>query len=235
MKLIRHAALAIAAAAATSSSAYAADQFYTQDEIASAFDIAFGAAVTSRYISRGYDQSDGVAFQGYIEPSYDMFYAGVWFSTVDGDLVGIDPRDDVEIDLYFGIRPEFGNLSLDIGYARYLYDTSGDCCGEIYAKATYAFTDALSAGAELYFDPENDTTYGVLNTEIGLPYDFTLSAAIGTWLDGSGEGADWNAGISYTFNDMVTVDARYYDSEFGPARFVATLSFDTSWSALRGN
>ncbi len=235
MKFIRQAAF-LAAATLLSSSAMAADETYTQEDIASQFDIAFGAAVTSRYISRGVDQSDGPAFQAYIEPSYGIFYVGIWGSTVDGATVGIDPRDDVEINFYAGIRPEFGNLALDLGYARYVYDASGDCCGEFYAKGTYTFTEQFSAGGELYFDPEGDTVYGVANAAVVLPYDVTLSAAVGTWLDDSSDDVDWNIGLSYTVAETFTIDGRYHDSD-NPAnhgRFVVTLSVDTSWSALRG-
>lgn len=235
MKFIRHAAF-VAAAAILSSPAVAADEAFTQEEIAAQFDIAFGVAVTSRYISRGADNSDGPAFQAYFEPSYGMFYAGVWTSTVDGALVGIDPNDDFEIDFYAGIRPEFGSLALDLGYARYVYSSSGDdCrCGEFYAKATYTFTDQLSAGGEIYYDPEWETTYGVLNAAVVLPYDVTLSAAYGEWLTSGDDRRDWNIGLSYTINDTFTVDGRYHDSNFDHGRFVVMLSVDSSWSALRG-
>lgn len=237
MKLIRSAAVILAASVAISSQAFAADEAgYSQEQIASAFDVAFGVAVTSRYVSRGATLSDGPALQGYIEPSYGMFYAGVWFSTLDGDRATGNPDDNLEIDLYAGIRPEFGNLSLDFGYARYLYDDSGDDfrSGELYAKATYAFNDTFSAGGEIYFDPKWDTLYGVLNGSVALPYDFTFSAAVGGRLDSDSDDVDWNAGISYTFNDMLTIDGRYHDSKNYASRFVVSVSFDTSWSALRG-
>lgn len=230
MKVIRNTAIALAATVALSSSAFAADDSVTQEEIASAFDVAFGVSVTSRYMSRGNALSTGAALQGYIEPSYGIFYVGAWFSTLGDWGPG---SDQVELDLYAGIRPEFGNLSLDLGYARYVYDETRDCCGELYAKATYAFTDTFSAGGELYFDPDVDTVYGVANAEVVLPYDFTLSAAVGTWLDDSSDNVDWNVGVSYTFNDLVTIDGRYHDSNFDHGRFVASISLDTSWSALR--
>jgi uncharacterized protein (TIGR02001 family) len=227
MNIIRNAAIALAATVAFSSSATAADDIATQEEIASAFDVTFGVAVTSRYMSRGNAVSDGPALQGYIEPSYGMFYAGAWFSTIGGDA-----DDDVEVDLYLGVRPEFGNLSLDFGYAHYLYDESEDS-GELYAKASYPFTDFFSAGGELYYDHVYETTYGAASVEIGLPYDFTLSAAIGTYFDDDTDPVDWNVGVSYTFNDLVTIDGRYHDSNFDHGRFVASISLDTSWSALR--
>ena len=236
MKLISHAAV-LAVAATLSSAAFAADDVFSQQEIASKFDVAFGAAITSRYISRGVDQSDGPAFQAYIEPSYGIFYAGIWTSTVD---FGAGDPDDFEIDFYAGIRPEFGNLALDLGYARYVYDSSGDCCGDFYAKATYTFTEQFSAGGELYFDPDTDGVYGVAKASVVLPYDVTLSAAVGNWLNegtsgNSEDNVDWNVGLSYTVADTVTIDGRYYDSNFDHGRFVVTLSVDSSWSALRGN
>lgn len=236
MKLIRHAAI-LAGATLLSSAAFAADQGFTQDEIASKFDVAFGAAVTTRYISRGVDQSDGPALQAYVEPSYGIFYAGIWASTVDGNLATGDPRDDFEIDFYAGIRPEFGSLALDLGYARYVYDASGDCCGEFYAKGTYSFTEQFSAGGELYYDPDGETVYGVAKAEVVLPYEVTLSGAVGTYLDDSDDTVDWNVGLSYTFADVVTVDGRYHDTDSrdNHGRFVVTLSVDTTWSALRGN
>lgn len=229
MKLIRNAAF-LAVATILSSTAYAADDVVTQDEIASKFDVAFGAAFTTRYISRGADNSDGPAFQAYIEPSYGIFYVGAWTSTVD---FGTD--DDFELDLYAGIRPEFGNLALDIGYAHYIYDGITDDSGEFYAKATYTFTEQFSAGGEIYHDPENDTTYGVVNAAVVLPYDITLSAAYGEWLESGNDDRDWNIGLSYTINDTFTIDGRYHDSNFDHGRFVLTLSVDSSWSALRGN
>ncbi|MCO5056870.1 MAG: TorF family putative porin [Rhizobiaceae bacterium] len=228
MKSLRIATLALAASAVLASSALAADEVeVTQEQIASAFDIAFGATLTSRYVSRGVAQTNGPAVQGYIEGSYNIFYAGVWASSLDSLLA----PDDVEIDLYAGIRPEFGNLSLDLGYVRYLYNSTGDCCGEAYAKATYAFTEEFSAGAEIYYDFENDTTYGDVNAEVSLPYDFAVSGAVGTWFDGR---VDWNAGISYTYADTLTFDLRYHDADYQPARFVAMVSVDSSWSALKG-
>jgi hypothetical protein len=68
-----------------------------------------------------------------------------------------------------------------------------------------------------------------------LPYEVKLSGAVGTWLDSSSDDVDWNIGLSYTINDTFTIDGRYHDSDnpANPSRFVATLSVDTSWSALR--
>jgi uncharacterized protein (TIGR02001 family) len=227
---------ATAATVAFAAPVYAADAVVyepvvLQEDIASAIDIAFGATFTSRYVSRGVANSDGPTLQGYVEASYDWAYVGVWASGVDlYDEFGFRTSDDVEIDVYGGIRPTFGNLTVDIGYVHYFYDSSGSCCGEAYIKPSYQFTDDFSAGLELYHDFDSDTTYGVAAAEIGLPYDFTLAGGIGTWFDGE---TDWNVGLSYTYADLVTFDFRYHDSSFGREYFVASVSFDTSFNSVR--
>jgi len=220
MKLARKTLVLLASATVLSAApAFAADSYTSQEDIASAIEVAFGATLATRYVSRGVAQTTGPAIQGYIEPSYGIFYTGVWASNVD-----LAP-DRAEIDLYAGIRPEFGDLTVDLGYVHYFYDKTGSYSGEFYVKPTYAFTEEFSAGAELYYDPKFKTTYGVLNAEISLPENFAVSGGVGTWFNNN---TDWNVGISYTFQEVVTLDVRYHDSNHSPERFVASLSFDTS-------
>lgn len=232
MNLIRTSAAAFAIAAVSVLPAFAADAVVyeapvvLQEDVASAIDIAFGATFTSRYVSRGVAQSDGPTLQGYVEASYDWAYIGVWASGVD-----IDP-DNVEIDVYGGIRPTFGNLTVDIGYAHYFYDETGSCCGEFYVKPSYQFTEEFSAGLELYHDFKFDTTYGVATAALVLPYDFTVSGGVGTRFT-SGDDIDWNVGLSYTYADLITLDLRYHDSNFDREYFVASISFDTSFNSVR--
>lgn len=224
------AALAVAAAAPS----YAADAFYTPQQADLAIDLAFGVTATTAYVSRGYDYSNGPAIQGYVEGSFEWVYLGVWVSSVDGPL--IDPSDSAEINVYGGIRPTFGDLSLDFGYARYYYNRTGDLGGEFYGKASYAFTDiGLTPGVELYWDPQGGTNYGVANLAYALPYDFEVSGGVGTTFRGN---VDWNAGVSYTYAETVKLDLRYYgtnrnDPDMFRNKFVASISLDSSISALR--
>lgn len=221
------AALLASAALVVASPAFAADEAATQEQIASAIDVAFGAAFTSQYVARGLAQTTGPAIQGYIEPSVGIFYVGVWASNVSPALLGAG--NTAEIDVYGGIRPEFDKLSLDLGYAHYFYNGTGSAGGELYAKASYAFTDQFSAGAEIYHNLTN-FSYGEINAEVsGLPLELVASGALGTDFVG---GVNWNLGVSRTFGDIVTLDLRYHDHNAAPARFVATLSVDTSWSSI---
>ena len=87
-----------------------------------AFDIAFGVSLTTDYVSRGITNSNShPAVQGYIEPSIELpkigtAYINVWSSNVDYG----EGFKGAEIDVAGGIRPQFGNLSLDLGYVHYL-------------------------------------------------------------------------------------------------------------------
>jgi uncharacterized protein (TIGR02001 family) len=222
----------VAALCTGTPSAVAADAEVTPEKIQSAIDLAFGAAVTSNYVFRGITQSDdSPAFQAYMEASYGMFYAGVWGSTVD---FGDDNRG--EFDLSAGIRPEFGKLSLDIGYVRYLYTADGDCCGEAYAKADFAATDAWTVGGEVFQDFDAETTYLRVKSSYALPQDFEVSGGFGSYAQFKQR--DWDLGVSKTFADTAKVDLRYFgynDDVETTHKFAATLSLDTSLSALSGN
>jgi uncharacterized protein (TIGR02001 family) len=215
----------------STTAAFAADAT-SQEAIQSKFDVAFGAAVTSNYIFRGITQSnDRPAFQAYMEASYGMIYAGLWGSTVD-----FEDDNKAELDVTVGVRPEFGNLTLDIGYVRYLYTADGDCCGEAFAKADYKINDMFGVGAEVFHDFEAETTYLRGHGSVALPADFELSGGIGIYAQVSQ--LDWDLGVSRTFADVATLDLRYHgynDDVDTTHKFAASLSFDTSLSALRGN
>ncbi len=213
------------------STARAAEVEATPEQIENAIDIAFGVALTSNYMFRGITQSDNKpAFQAYMEATYGIFYAGVWGSTVDfGD------DNTAEIDLTGGIRPTFGNLSLDIGYARYFYTADGNCCGEGYVKAEYAVTEAFAVGGEIFHDFDAQATYLRASSSYALPQDFEVSGGFGGYVQFSQ--LDWDLGVSKTFGDVATVDVRYFgynDDVETTHKVNVTLSLDTSLSALSG-
>src|SRR5205823_2315398 len=67
----------------------------------SMFDVAFGATVTTDYMSRGTTQTDHQpAAQGTVEWDVGQFYAGIFVSNVNYGF------NDTEIDLSIGWRPE---------------------------------------------------------------------------------------------------------------------------------
>jgi uncharacterized protein (TIGR02001 family) len=199
------------------------------------FDLAFGATVTSNYISKGSTQtSDRPAIQPYAELSYDIFYGSVW-----GSNVRFNGVDDVEIDLAAGIRPTLGNASFDIGFIQYLYFKDHNEYGEFIVKGEYAFTENFSAGFDYYREVYADQNFAYAKASLsGLPWDMKFSGKIGSDFGSrnlSGDKIVWEIGVSrdIDFVKGVSLDLRYYDGRLDPARFVVALSFDTTLSSLQ--
>lgn len=185
--------------------------------------LGYGIAATSNYIFRGATQSDGPAVQGYVEGTTGTFYGGIWASTVDLD------EDEVEVDLYLGIRPQFGDLTVDLSYTRYLYDESGDCCGEAGLFLGYPVGEVAEVGAGLYVDPENETTWAQASGAATVLGDYDLSGTVGSdfgTLDEDRDRVAWDFGVSRGLGSAGTVDLRYHDSTLDPARAVLSIGLD---------
>jgi uncharacterized protein (TIGR02001 family) len=226
--------------------------------ISGMFDVAFGVALTTDYVSRGITNSNSEpAIQGYIEPSVELptigtVYVNVWSSNVDFG----EGFQGAEIDVAVGVRPEFGDLSLDLGYVHYFYSpehVSPDY-GEIFAKADYNFDDIFTVGARVFFAPDfnqsgNTATWVAGGFNVPLPYNFSAYAGLGYQFfedPDAFEQLAWMAGISYSWK-AVTLDLRYWGTDLSDgecavrsgfadgcdSRVVATISVDTSWSEVR--
>jgi uncharacterized protein (TIGR02001 family) len=195
------------------------------------FDIALGLAVTSDYVSRGITNSDSMpALQGYIEPNYGIFYAGVWSSNVD---YGAGFRG-AEIDVGGGIRPSFGSLSLDLGYVHYFYSpkhVSPDY-GELYAKADYDIDGKITLGARIFFAPDYNQsgetgTFVAGGAKVPLPHDITIYGGVGYQFfeDPSAfEQLAWTVGASYAWKEL-TFDVRYWDTDLTNAECAVRSGF----------
>jgi uncharacterized protein (TIGR02001 family) len=95
---------------------------------------------TSDYVFRGFSQSGRQpAVQGGADFAYNIFYAGIWassinFGTVQGGVLDADPAlgsniADAEVDLYGGIAPiwknsPFGDVTFNLGFIYYWYPGS---------------------------------------------------------------------------------------------------------------
>ncbi|RLP23634.1 TorF family putative porin [Mesorhizobium sp. YM1C-6-2] len=219
-----------------------------------AFDILIGITATNDYVSRGVSNSDsGPAIQGYIEPGFGWAYLNVWSSNVD---FGEGFRG-AEIDVSGGLKRWYTDdpLWFDAGYIHYFYspeEITPDY-GEIFGKLKYRFAD-FSIGAEAFYAPDiyqSGTTATYLEGvgDIHLSDEFALSAAVGYQFfqdENMSNYLSWKAGLSYTWEEAVTLAAYYSDTDLTDegclsvsgledacgARFVMELSFDTSWSAL---
>ncbi|MDE2361546.1 MAG: TorF family putative porin [Hyphomicrobiales bacterium] len=165
------------------------------DVFGSGFDYAFGAKLQSDDMFRGVSQTghrpSGTA---YGELHYGWLYAGVqpW-------NVKLPTQPLMELDLYGGIRPTWGPLTLDFGALYYKYPSNktqyylggtpavatfftiggipttarDPSFLELYAKGTWAINDYLTIGANTNYDP-NWNNYGAkgLYSEINAKITF---------------------------------------------------------------
>jgi uncharacterized protein (TIGR02001 family) len=184
-------------------------------------DVAFGAAVTTNYMSDGITQTDnGPAAQGYAELSSGIFYSGIWLSNVKLDA------DRLEADLYAGIRGEAGGVELDLAYYRYLYDESGNCCGEWIGKADIPLGEKLTINTRIDVDPQAVTVQATGGATYEINDDWEFSAAVQKTYES--RETDWNAGLTWSMTEEVSLDMRYYESTIDDARLVATLAWEYS-------
>ena len=216
-------------------------------------DGAFGLTGTTNYVSRGITNSgNNPAIQGYIEPGFGPLYVSVWSSNVD-----FGPNyTGAEIDAGVGVRPEIGDLRLDFGYVHYFYapESVSPDYGELYAKADYDVLDLFTIGGRLFFAPDfnqsgKTATFVAGGVEVPLPHDFSVLGGIGYQFfedPNAYEQLTWTASVSYTW-EALTFSLQYWDTDLSEkacvarsgfangcdARIVASVSVDSSWSALK--
>jgi uncharacterized protein (TIGR02001 family) len=187
--------------------------------------ISWGALATSNYIYRGVTYSDNrPALQGYVAATDGFIYGGAWASTVDID------GDYGELDLSIGVTPDFGALDVDISYTRFLYNRSGDCCGEVGLSLGYPLGSVAGVAGAVFWDPENGSTWSEAALSGTVYEDFEIGGSIGSDF-GSGDYGDedqvaWDLGVSYGFLENGTADLRYYQSTNMSARAVLSVGFD---------
>jgi uncharacterized protein (TIGR02001 family) len=182
-----------------------------------------GLALTSDYVSSGISQTGGDhALQAYVEMETAAgIYAGIWGSNVDfGDA------DKVEIDLYFGYRNELASgISYDLGYARYFYDDSGNCCGEIILSMGVPLGNVASLTPYIALDPENEGLNTSVAVDVAVNDQIGLMAKIGKVKDGQ---EYYQLGGSYALTDATAMDLSWHDTDIDDGTLVFTLSYDFS-------
>lgn len=185
----------------------------------------YGVGLTTNYISKGLTQTDnGPAVQPYLEMGYGIGYFGLWAS--NASFGGVE---DTELDVSIGARPEFGNMSFDVGFVQYFYQEDPNDYGEVYLFGKYTPNDQTSLKFQYYHEvyADKDWLY-VGGSYSGLPWDLTISGGIGTDFGTSGFSEDSVAadiGVSGDISDNAAYDFRVSDSSIEGARFIASISF----------
>jgi uncharacterized protein (TIGR02001 family) len=125
------------------------------------FDIAFGGSIASDYLFRGITQSNhGPSGSAYFEPRFmkNLFYVGIAASGIDWPTAYGLNSPSAEIDLYAGVRPVFGPVTVDLGVIYYWYPnpavgTFRSDFVELYAKPSWTVNDTLTLGANAFYSP----------------------------------------------------------------------------------
>ena len=230
MKALKLALLGAAGALAMAGAAQAQED--------SGVSLSFNLGVATDYVYRGISQTnEDPQISGGVDAEIGSIgYVGVWASNVD-----FGTSTDAEVDVYAGIKPTLGAVSLDIGVIYYGYVDSPSGSDEAFWEGKVAASVPAGAGtlgAEFYYSPDfyggtGDATYLEVNGSMPLgDSKFSVSGALGRqWVDVGTDYTTWNAGVSYALTDNFGLDLRYSgtteSSALGPLaddRVVLSLS-----------
>jgi uncharacterized protein (TIGR02001 family) len=197
-------------------------------------------ALTSDYVFRGISLSDNdPAIQGGFDYVADMWYAGVWGSSLS---------DGMEIDLYAGFTPSTGPVDWDIGLIGYFYPGADDDgaefdYGELKVGASTTFAERFTVGGAVYYAPENygdtgEALYLEVNGEVSVNDQLGFTAAVGNQsvddadgpLPGVTEEDDywtWNIGGTYAIHGF-EVDLRYHDTDIDAGSDIESYTYGES-------
>src|SRR3954463_13014393 len=177
---------AVAAFALATGSASAADLVTKAKPVAAppdppAWDLAFGSAIASDYLSRGATQSNHKpSVAAYFEPRYNINKDLQLYIGAAGESISFANRAAAEIDIYGGIRPTFGAFAFDFGVWGYLYP-GGTC---FFGAATDPVGRPLGAECAVNSLPNGNVmkkdvsffeVYGKVNYTINDNWQFGLN------------------------------------------------------------
>ncbi|ATQ42085.1 TorF family putative porin [Caulobacter mirabilis] len=209
--------LKLALCAATASLAMVGTAALAEDSFS------FNVGVASDYVFRGVSQTDEgpQLFAGW-DYGKGIFYAGGWASNVDfGD------GTDIEVDLYAGVKPTVGPVTLDFGaiYYGYVNAPGGADWNQWEFKAAASVpAGPVTLGAAAYYSPDytgvgtDNSLYIEANASFSPAEKWTVSGAVGNQSvdlagGGSSDYTTWNVGVGYAFTDKLSADLRWHDND----------------------
>ena len=211
MKTLTTALLAAAATAAMSGAAFAQDE--------SPLDLSFNVGAATDYVWRGVSQTDeNPQLSAGIDTTVgSLGYTGAWISNVD-----FNNGTDAEFDLYAGVKPQLGPVSLDLGVIYYGYinaPTGSDQDFIEFKVAGSVPVGPATLGAGVYYSDDffggtGQATYFELNGSTPVAEKVSVSGAVGYQdVDYEGDYTTWNLGVGYALTDFLGVDLRYHDTD----------------------
>lgn len=211
MKTIKLSLLAAVATLGLASAAHADDK---------PFSLAVNVGAASDYVFRGVSQTDEDAeiFGGLDATIGKIGYVGTWLSNVD-----FNNGTKMEYDIYGGIKPTVGPVSLDLGVIRYGYTDQPPGSHETYYEwkaagsvpAGPATIGAAAYYSHQFFGHTGKALYYEVNGSLPLPNSkFSVSGALGRQqVEGPADYTTWNVGVGYALTSHVGLDLRYWDTD----------------------
>jgi hypothetical protein len=166
----------------------------------------YGASLMTEFNIRGISASDHKpAVSVHFEPRYNLLDNLQAYGRAELDSIFLANRAEASINLYAGIRPTIGNLTVDYGWWQRLFP--GEVCipsptnrgvclippnlnyGEVFAKPTYKVDKHLTLGGGVFWSPSvlnsgDPATYVQGTARYVLPTLRIGSASIGSFLRG---------------------------------------------------
>lgn len=188
--------------------------------------VSASVTLTTDYVFRGMSLAgEDPAVQGSFDYESDLFYAGVWGSSLGSG------GTSMELDVYAGFKPKFGPVALDLGVVGYFYPGADDNTAEfdffeLAGSGAFDVTERLTLGAAVNYSPENygetgEAIYAEFNGAYAFTDAFAASAAFGSYRidDVNGPIASapsdtynsWNVGATYALHGF-ELDLRYHDT-----------------------
>ena len=190
------------------------------EEKSDPFKVSFNVGANTDYVFRGISQTDNdpSVFGGIDATIGGIGYAGVWLSNVD-----FGNGTNAEFDLYGGVKPVLGAVTLDLGAIYYGYAGQPDGSHEDYWEFKAAASvpaGPATLGAAVFYSPEffgktGKATYYEANAALPIPNSkFSVSGAVGhQQVEGPADYTTWNTGLGYALNDHIGLDLRYWDTD----------------------
>ena len=212
MRTLKIALAAAVGSLALAGAAHAADE--------APFKLAFNVGANTDYVFRGVSQTDEdpSVFGGVDATIGSIGYAGVWVSNVD-----FNNGTNAEFDLYGGIKPVVGPVTLDLGVIYYGYVDQPSGSHEDYWEFKAAGSipaGPATLGAAVFYSPEffgktGDAYYYEVNASLPIPNSkFSISGAVGhQQVEGPADYTTWNAGVGFALTDHIGFDLRYWDTD----------------------
>lgn len=170
--------------------------------------------ITSRYVDRGFDSSDGKpAVQAGLDYAFDSgVHVAAWASSVDFD----DGESVAELDLTAGYVLSLGPVELDLSATWFVYPGVPGSWESDFVEIGGALTlpaGPLTLGAELYLSPEypgdsGPAAYAALPVELALPLGMSAVAHVGRqWVDrediAGPDYTEWGLGLRFGVGPVV--------------------------------